>query len=73
MNRCEKVMNNKVMNIPLMGTAHDSFALSASYLSACSLCPGISLIWNAAVSLKTDHLAYDVNIQWNNNTSLEEG
>jgi len=41
-----------------MGIIHDSFALTASYLSAYSLCPGISV-----VSLHTDHFAYDVNRQ----------
>jgi len=46
-----------------MGIAHDSFVLTASYLSACSLCPGISLTYTAVVSLKTDHFAYDINIQ----------
>ena len=55
----------------VMGMACDSFALTARYLSACSRCPGISLTYTAVVSLKTDHFAYDINIQWNNNISLE--
>jgi hypothetical protein len=46
-----------------MGTAHDSFALTASYLSAYNLCPGIPLTYTAVVSLKTDHFAYDVNVK----------
>ena len=46
-----------------MGIASDSFALTASYLSAYSLCPGISLSYSAVVSLKTDHFASYVNIQ----------
>jgi hypothetical protein len=56
----------------VMGIAHDSFALTASYLSAYSLCPGIKLTYIKVFSLKTDHFVYDVNIQWNNNMSLEE-
>jgi len=55
-----------------MGIARYSFALTASYLSACSLWPGTSLTDTAVVSLKTDHFAYDFNIQWNDNMSLEE-
>lgn len=47
----------------VMGIVLDSFALTASYLSAYSLCTGISLTYNAVVSLHTDHFAYDVNIQ----------
>lgn len=45
---------------------------TASYLSAYSLGPGISLTYTAIVSLQTDHFAYDVNIQCNNNMSVEE-
>jgi hypothetical protein len=56
----------------VMGTARDSFTLTASYLSAYSLCPGISLTYTAVVSLKIDHFAYDVNVKWNNNMHLEE-